>query len=72
MFACGAFSWAVLVAGACVCVVDPVAAVVAGIGAVEFALRDALICAGVAVLADNGVLDEPFLGALGFGAGAVG
>ena len=54
------------------CVVDPVAAAVAGVGAVEFALCDALICAGVAVLADNGVLDGPFLDALGFGAGAVG
>ena len=72
MFACGAFAWAVLAAGACVCIVDPVAAVVAGVGTVAFALRGAFNCAGVAVLADKGVLDAAFLGALGFGAGAVG
>jgi hypothetical protein len=53
-------------------VVDPVAAVVADFGVVEFALRGAFNCAGVAVLADSGVLDGAFLGALGFAAGAVG
>lgn len=48
------------------------AGAVADVDAVEFALRGVFNCAGVAVLADSGVLDGAFLGALGFGAGAVG